>query len=65
MPYCTYEDSVIAHTDENLNLSYNTAKKLLADHGFTFDDVYEDNGGVDPVALDERNAEALLAWLGY
>ena len=65
MSYCTYEDSVIAHTDENLNLSYKLAKKLLADHGFTFDDVYENSNGVDPVALDEYNAEALLHWLGY
>jgi hypothetical protein len=63
--YLTYEDSVIAHTDNNLCLSFKLAKKLLADHGFTFDDVYENSGGIDPVALDQRNAEALLTWLGY
>jgi hypothetical protein len=29
------------------------------------EDVYADNNGVSWVALDARNAEALLAWLGY
>ena len=63
--FCTYEDSVIDAADENGNLSYADAKRLLADHGFTYDDLYEDNHGVRWVALDERNAEALVAWLGY
>jgi hypothetical protein len=63
--FCTYEDSVLEASDDNGNLSYADAKRLLADHGFTFDDVYDDSHEVSQVALDERNAEALLAWLGY
>lgn len=63
--FCTYEDSVLAAADDNDCLSYADAQRLLSDHGFTLDDVYEDNHGVSWVALDERNAEALLAWLGY
>lgn len=60
-----YEDSVLDAADENGNLSYNDACRLLSDHGFTLDEVYENNNGVSWVALDERNAEALLFWLGY
>ena len=56
MSYCTYEDSVIAHTDNDLNLSDTLAAKLLADHGFTLEDLDNQN---------ERNAEVLLEWLGY
>ena len=63
--YCSYEDSVIDAADDQGNLSYRDAKRLLADHGFTLEDTYEDNHDVSSVALDERNAEALLAWLGY
>lgn len=63
--YCTFEDSVLDCTDENGNLSYADASKLLREHGFTVDDLYEDNHGVSWVALDEKNAEAILAWLGY
>ena len=65
MTFCTFEDSVLDAADDNGNLSYVDAQRLLSDHGFTLDDVYEDNNGVSWVALDERNAEALLAWLGY
>jgi hypothetical protein len=63
--YITFEDSVIDAADDNGNLSYNDAQRLLKSHGFTIDDLYEDNHGVSWVALDERNAEAILAWLGY
>jgi len=63
--FTCYEDSVTAHADADGNLSRNDAAKLLSDHGFTFDDVYEDNHGVSSLHLDARNAEALLAWLGY
>jgi len=63
--YCSYEDSVIDAADDQGNLSYRDAKRLLADHGFTLEDTYEDDHDVSKVALDERNAEALLAWLGY
>jgi len=66
MDYLTYEDSVLGAADPDTgNLSHKDAERLLADHSFTLDDVYEDNHGVSWVALDERNAEALLAWLGY
>ena len=63
--FCTYEDSVLDAADDNGNLSHADAQKLLREHGFSLDDIYEDNHGVSWVALDERNAEALLAWLGY
>jgi hypothetical protein len=63
--YCSYEDSVIGATDDNGCLTNNDARRLLADHGFAMDDVYADSHDVSWVALDERNAEALLAWLGY
>jgi hypothetical protein len=63
--YFCYEDSVLAAADENGNLSYAQAQRLLADHGETLDGIYEDNRGISWVALDERNAEALLQWLGY
>jgi hypothetical protein len=63
--FTTYEDSVIAHADDDGNLSRNDAIKLLSDHGFSLDDMYEDNHGVSWAHLDARNAEALLAWLGY
>ena len=63
--YCTFEDSVLDCADENGCLSYNDARKLLAEHGEELDAIYEDNRGVSWVALDERNAEALLHWLGY
>jgi len=63
--FCTFEDSVLDAADDNGNLSHADASRLLREHGFSLDDLYEDNHGVSWVALDERNAEALLAWLGY
>ena len=63
--YFTYEDSVLDAADDDGNLNRTDAVKLLAEHGFTLDDIYADNHGVSWVALDARNAEALLAWLGY
>lgn len=63
--YCTFEDSVLDCADENGNLNYADAQRLLKEHGFTLDDIYAENNGVSWVALDERNAEALLCWLGY
>ena len=65
MTYLTYEYSVLDHADHHGNLSHGDAQALLAQHGFTLDDIYEDNHGVSWVHLDEFNAEALLAWLGY
>ena len=63
--FTTYEESVIDAADDNGNLSYKDAQRLLGEHSCSLEDTYEDNHGVDPVALDERNAEALLNWLGY
>ena len=63
--FTCYEDSVFACADENDNLSGKDAAKLLADHGFDMDDVYEAPGDIAHYALDARNCHALLAWLGY
>ena len=64
-PFETYEDSVLHYADHNGNLSAADADQLLSEHGFTFDDVLEDNHQVSWAHLGDRNAEALLAWLGY
>ena len=61
----TYEESVLDYADQDGNLSRGDAVQLLKDHGFTLDDVYEDSHGVSWCHLDARNAEALLAWVGY
>jgi hypothetical protein len=61
----TYEESVLDYCDHYGSLSLGDASQLLADHGFSLGDVYADDHGVSQVALDERNGEALLAWLGY
>jgi hypothetical protein len=61
----SFEDSVLAAADSDGNLSFADTRKLLSEHGFALEDVYADSHGVDPVALDEFNAEALLFWLGY
>ena len=63
--FISYEDSVLEAADENGNLSLINAINLLEEHGFTMDDIYEDPGDVSLIALDERNAIALLNWLGY
>jgi hypothetical protein len=63
--FFSYEDSVLDAANDAGNLSLADTRKLLSEHGFTLDDVYADPHGVDPVALDEFNAEALLHWLGY
>lgn len=63
--FTTYEDSVLAAADDDGRLSRDDAERLLADHGASLHEIYEDNHGVSWAALDERNAEALLAWLGY
>ena len=63
--FTTYEESVLACANDDGNLSYADAQRLLGEHSSSLDELYEDNHGVDPVALDERKAEALLNWLGY
>ena len=65
MTYLTFEDSVLDHADERGCLSHGDAQELLSQHGFTVADLYADNHGVSWVHLDERNAQALLNWLGY
>jgi len=63
--FTCFEDSVIASSDENDNLSAKDAARLLAEHGFTMDDVYAEPGEISHFSLDARNAHAILAWLGY
>ena len=63
--YVCYEDSVLAAADDQGNLTLKQAARLLSDHGFTLSDLYTDDHDVCPVALDSRNAQALLFWLGY
>jgi hypothetical protein len=63
--FSSYEDSVLDAADDAGNLSLADTCQLLSEHGFTLEDLYADPNGVDPVALDERNAEAVLNWLGY
>ena len=65
MEYLTFEDSVLDHADQAGNLSAADASRLLADHSFNWEDVHADNHGVSWSHLEDRNAEALLAWLGY
>jgi hypothetical protein len=61
----SYEDSVIDAADENGNLSLADAIKLFVEHGERFDNIYVEDRGISMATLDERNAEALLLWLGY
>ena len=61
----TYEESVLQYADQAGNLSAADADQLLSEHGFSLEDVLEDNHGVSWAALANRNAEAYLAWLGY
>jgi hypothetical protein len=61
----TYEESVMSYADMAGNLTHADAAQLLGDHGFSIDDIYAENHGVSWAHLDARNAEALLAWLGY
>ena len=51
-----FEDSVLDHADHNGNLSTADAHQLLKEHGCSLSDMDD---------ASERNAEALLAWLGY
>jgi hypothetical protein len=55
----------LSYADMAGNLTHADAAKLLGDHGFTIDDIYAESNGVSWAHLDGRNAEALLAWLGY
>ena len=61
----TYSDSVLDACDMEGNLSLGDAQALFQAHGANFDEIYEDNHQISWAALDARNGEALLAWLGY
>ncbi|MAC71293.1 MAG: hypothetical protein CMP84_13970 [Gammaproteobacteria bacterium] len=63
--FTSYAESVLDTADEQGNLSYADAQRLLGEHGSSIEDTYADNHWVCPVFLDERNAQALLNWLGY
>jgi hypothetical protein len=64
--FLSYEDSVLEAADDDGNLSYAQAQRLLAEHGFTLGDLQDDDHDADfQEALNARNASALLAWLGY
>jgi hypothetical protein len=63
--FTSFEESVMAAADDDGNLSTADAQKLLFEHGFSLADVKADDGGLNREKLDERNAETLLAWLGY
>ena len=63
--YASFEESVLDHADHHGNLSRGDAVCLLSEHGFSLEDLYADNHGVSWVFLDQFNAQALLAWLGY
>ena len=65
MTYLTFEESVLDYADERGCLSHGDAQALLSQHGFTLEDIYADSHGVSWCHLDERNAQALLTWLGY
>ena len=61
----TYSDSVLDACDQEGNLSAGDAAALFQAHSSNFDEIYADNHGISWAALDARNGEALLAWLGY
>ena len=61
----SFEDSVLQYADQDGNLSLGDAQQLFSQHGFEFEEIYADNHDISWPALDARNAEALLAWLGY
>jgi hypothetical protein len=65
MTCTTYSESVLDYADHLGNLSRADASRLLADHSFTWADVYADHHGVSWAHLEDRSASALLAWLGY
>ena len=63
--FVSYSDSVLACADTAGNLSTADAKRLLQEHGFDLGDLFIDHHGINWAQLRERNAEALLNWLGY
>ena len=57
--WVTYEDSVIAHTDNDGRLSDANCHKLCDDHGLRWFDAVKDLGDY------ANHGETLLGWLGY
>lgn len=55
----TFEDSVLAHTDEDGRLSDALCIKLCSQHGITWTDCVPDLGDY------ANHGETLLTWLGY
>lgn len=56
---------VLNRADRNGNLSTSDACYLLKEHGSSLSDICEDDHGISQALLDQRNAGALLDWLGY
>lgn len=57
--WVTYEDSVIAHTDNDGRLSDANCMKLCSDHGSQWSEAIADLGDY------ANHGETLLGWLGY
>ena len=57
--HCCYEDSVLAHTDNDGRLSDANCKKLCNDHGFQWSKAIADLGDY------ANHGDTLLGWLGY
>ena len=59
MPYCSYEDSVLASSNENGCLDLNDACHLLNQHDALLTDY------ITETRDNSLNAESMLACLGY
>ena len=57
--FTTYEDSVLAHTNDDGCLDLNDACHLLNQHEALLTDYLTETGD------KSLNAESILAWLGY
>ena len=57
--WCCYEDSVLAHTDNDGRLSDFNCKKLCSEHNLLWSDAIKDLGDY------ANHGETLLGWLGY
>lgn len=57
--HCCYEDSVLAHTNDDGRLSDFNCMKLCSEHGLLWSDAVKDLGDY------ANHGETLLGWLGY
>ena len=57
--WCCYEDSVLAHTDNDGRLSDFNCMKLCSEHSLLWSDAVKDLGDY------ANHGETLLGWLGY